>query len=187
MRGDDWIQTFSGRVFWPLDPRPEDVQITDIAHALSQICRYNGHCLGHYSVAQHSVLVSRIVPRADRLAGLLHDAPEAYLGDVARPLKGLPLYAEYRAAEGLLWRVIAGRFGISPELPQSVQHADAVLLATERRDLMVGCEREWRGLPAPLPVLLRPWAAERAKDEFLDRFEELWEQHEGARGHDAQG
>lgn len=84
---NSWIQTFSGRQFFPLEPRVEDVCIEDIAHGLSNLCRYAGHCECFYSVAQHCLLVSRVVPREHALRGLLHDASEAYLIDVPRPIK----------------------------------------------------------------------------------------------------
>ena len=83
-RKGDWMQTHSGIQFWPLDPRPEDILIEDIAHALSNQCRFAGHCCFHYSVAQHSVLVSENVPAQDAMWGLLHDAGEAYLVDLPR-------------------------------------------------------------------------------------------------------
>ncbi len=87
VRRGDWIQVRSGRKFHPLDPRPEDVDINDIAHALSNLCRFTGHCTDFYSVAQHSVIASQIVPPASALAALLHDASEAYMGDIS-PARG---------------------------------------------------------------------------------------------------
>src|SRR5579862_5085028 len=93
MHGDDsWIQTYTGRKFWPLDPRSWDVCLEDVAHALAVKCRYGGHCRGFYSVAQHSVLVSQLLAewKADIWTvrwGLLHDANEAYSADVVRPIK----------------------------------------------------------------------------------------------------
>ena len=76
-----------GSVFFPLDPRPEEIGIENIAHALAMSCRYGGHSLDYYSVAQHSVLVSRLVSRSDALCALLHDATEAFIGDLIRPMK----------------------------------------------------------------------------------------------------
>ena len=78
-RRGDWIQTYLGIQFWPLDPRPEEVMLFDIAHSLSNMCRFTGHCREFYSVAQHSVIVSQNVPREDAAWGLLHDASEAYM------------------------------------------------------------------------------------------------------------
>jgi hypothetical protein len=83
----NWMQTQFGNQFWPLDPRPEDFDIKEIASALGKACRYAGHCFGFYSVAEHSVLVSQIVPPEFALTALMHDATEAYLVDIPRPLK----------------------------------------------------------------------------------------------------
>ena len=105
-RGDS-IQTYTGRKFFPVAPRAEDIEILDVAHALSMLCRYTGHTKQFYSVAQHSVLVSRIVPPQDAAWGLLHDASEAYLCDVARPIK------PYRLLEQRLMVQVAGRFDLT--------------------------------------------------------------------------
>jgi uncharacterized protein len=101
-RTGDWIQTYTGKQFWPLSPLPEDIVIEDIAHALSMQCRFGGHVRTFYSVAQHSVHVSLLVEPQYALWGLLHDAAEAYLVDLPRPIKkfsemGL-LYQEIEAA-----------------------------------------------------------------------------------------
>jgi hypothetical protein len=93
-RKGDWIQTFTGKQFWPLDPRPDEVYIEDIAHALGNICRFNGHCLRFYSVAEHCFHVSHKVVPGLALMGLLHDAAEAYVCDVVRPVK--PYLKEYK-------------------------------------------------------------------------------------------
>ena len=86
-RVGDWIQTFSGGCFWPLDPRSSEVDIHDIAQSLAMTPRYRGHTVRFYSVAEHSVLVSRAVPPEYALWGLLHDAAEAYTADIPSPLK----------------------------------------------------------------------------------------------------
>lgn len=82
-----WIQTFTGKQFWPLTPKAEDVCIEDIAHALAFKCRFGGHCKTFYSVAEHSCRVAEILRPEHQLIGLLHDAAEAYLPDVAAPIK----------------------------------------------------------------------------------------------------
>ncbi|MDI1288693.1 MAG: hypothetical protein PSX37_01920 [bacterium] len=97
LRIGDWMNTFTGQKFYPLDPRADEVHAPDIAKALSQICRYGGHTSQHYSVAEHCVLMSLAVAPEHALFALLHDATEAYVGDMVRPLKqALP---EYRAIE----------------------------------------------------------------------------------------
>src|SRR5258708_302056 len=86
-RRGNWMQTYTGRAYWPADPRAEDVCIEDIAHALSLLCRYTGHCKRFYSVAEHSILISQVVPPEYAFFGLMHDAQEAYINDLARPIK----------------------------------------------------------------------------------------------------
>lgn len=187
VRCGDWMQTASGRRFYPLDPRPEEVHLEDIAAALSRLCRFGGHCRAFYSIAQHSVLVSLACAPEDALAGLLHDAAEAYVGDMIRPLKRHPnlraycnIEEEIRAA--IWWRFRLGRAGAPWEdrfaLPASVKHADEVLLATEARDLMGhGCMETWTTwkLAEPLPRPIVPWGPEEARDRFLVRFAALQE------------
>ena len=129
-----WIQTFSGRAFHYEDPQPEDIHIEDIAHALGKQCRFGGHTNRFYSVAEHSVLVSRQFADPElRLIGLLHDATEAYMLDLPKPLKNLlPAYSEY---EGRLWRVIAKKFGLATEIPAAIHEVDVRMLITEREQL----------------------------------------------------
>lgn len=166
--GDEWLQTYTGGVFPVWHAKPSDVRLEDIAHALSQMCRFGGHSIRTYSVAQHSVLVSQILEPFGTLAaklGLMHDATEAYLVDVPRPIKrSLP---EYMEIERRLEAVIAERFCLSramPALEGLVKRADNVALVTEQRDVMGPCERRWsiRGVE-PLPEriqILEPRAAE---------------------------
>lgn len=97
-RSGDWIQTATGGQFWPMDPQPDEIDINDIAHALAMLCRFGGHCLRFYSVAEHSVLLSHAVPPEHALWALLHDATEGYLVDMPRPIKAfLPGYKEAEA------------------------------------------------------------------------------------------
>lgn len=171
-RRGDWMQTFTGGRFYPLDPRPEDMHPEDIAHALSLLCRYGGHVDRFYSVAEHCVLMSRAVPPEHALAALLHDATEAYVVDVPRPLKRyLP---EYRAIEDRVWRAIAARFGISVVLPAQVIEADSRILLTERRVLMPRAER-WSQDDdySALPVEVSGWLPDVAERRYLSRLAEL--------------
>jgi len=182
VRGDfdrigDWTTTYSGRVFWPLDPRPEEIEIADIAHALSQQCRWTGHTIEFVSVAQHSILVSENCAPRDALWGLLHDAAEAYLVDLASPIKHLKEFYVYREMESGILQMIARRFGLPEEIPESVHIADKNVLATEVRDCMrPGKMRpEWYGIP--LKERIVPLSAPRAELLFLERFHELRKTH----------
>lgn len=166
-----WIQTYTGRRVDPLDPAPDALDIVDIAHALSLLCRFNGHCRVFYSVAEHSVRVARAVPPEDALWGLLHDASEPYLADVPRPLKQrLP---EYHVAEERFMRVVAARFGLSWPMPASVDRADTALLVTEARDLMGTDARTWGIDVPPLSEPITPWSATEAERAFLSLWQEL--------------
>lgn len=170
----DWIQTFTGKQFWPLEPRIEDIDINDIAHALSNLCRYGGHVEQFYSVAQHCVLVSRVVPQEHALRGLLHDASEAYLIDVPRPIKRSEGMEVYRAAEKRLEAAIYTRFGLSPEDPECIKTADNQLLRTEQRDLMKPAPAEWKDYRVgALPETIIPWTPLASRRAFLTRFNEL--------------
>jgi hypothetical protein len=171
-----WIQTHSGKRFDLLLPTPDMIDISDIAHALSNICRFNGHCREFYSVAQHSVLVSRLVPSRWALTALMHDATEAYIGDVTRPLKHL--LPDYKLIEARIWAAIAAKFQIAPVLPACVKHFDNVALMTERRDLMALPPGEWsEGLEDVVPDerVIRPDFPSAACEAFLDRFTALTE------------
>lgn len=162
----------SGKYFDFDDPEHSEFDIVDIAHALAHICRYTGHCRAFYSVAQHSVLLSLIVPPDDALAGLLHDAAEAFIGDVSKPLK--LLLPDYRRLEQRIESAVLGRFGISA-LPVSVKHADVVMLRTEQRDLMGADNHRWWATDGvqPLAGSIAPVGPEQARTLFLDRYAAL--------------
>jgi len=168
-----WLQTFSGGRFWPMDPRPGEVAIEDIAHSLSNLCRFAGHCVEFYSVAQHSVLVSDYVPRPHAFRALLHDAAEAYLVDLPRPVKlELP---EYRALEKKVQAAIYQRFGLSGEDSPCIKEADDRVLAQEHRDLMAVSPYDWGRLDRlkPLPVGIVPQSPRNAYGSFLIQFAAL--------------
>lgn len=164
-RGDrrgGWIQTYTGRVFWPLDPHPKDFCIEDIAHALSRICRFAGHTKRFYSVAQHSVFVARRCG----FVGLMHDFPEAYIGDMARPLKDF--MPSFKTVEKRVWQAGAAAFGLPMNIPRWAKWIDNLALVTERRDLLLPTPYLWHeSLEAITPdesviIPLPPAAAERA-------------------------
>lgn len=183
-RRGDWMQTFTGRRFWPLDPRPEDVSVEDIAHALSLQCRFGGHCLRFYSVAEHSVHLARWAlahgagSASDRLALalwlLLHDGGEAYVSDMVRPLKRhMP---EFRQIEdGVTWAIYE-RFELDPAMePREVKQLDNRILMDERAQVMRPTGDDWHfgGETEPLGVTLEFWSPERAEEEFLATFHAL--------------
>jgi 5'-deoxynucleotidase YfbR-like HD superfamily hydrolase len=177
-----WFQTFTGRKVYVLDPKPEDIEILDIAHALSMLCRYNGHCKAFYSVAQHSVIVSRIVPPDLAVVGLLHDATEAYVGDMIRPLK--QSIVAYREIEDRWALAIGERYGLGDQilhLERAVKDADNVALATERRDLLnVGpghaLHEAWKQYDhhkRPLDEVIVPLGPAEAERAFMHRLEDI--------------
>jgi len=163
------MQTYSGGRFYPLDPHPADVVLEDIAHALSLLCRYGGHVDRFYSVAEHCVLMSRAVAPEHAFAALLHDATEAYVVDVPRPLKRH--LANYATIEASVWLAIAVRYGVDPILPPEVHEADNRILLTERTALMPRAER-WAqdDEVTPLPVIIEGWSPPVAEQRYLDRF-----------------
>lgn len=178
-----WLQTFTGRAFWPLDPRVDDVDPVDIAHALSMLCRYGGHVRAFFSVAEHCVLMSHAVAPENALWALLHDATEAYMGDMVRPLKRqMPAYAE---AEDRLMEVICARFGLDPACPAEVKEADNRILRDERDALKTDPPLPWTSLenvPA-LGVPIGGWDPAYAKRRYLDRLDELWQPSPAAPDH----
>lgn len=171
-----WSQTYSSIAFDLLNPNPELVSLADLAHHLSLICRFKGACRVFYSVAQHSVLASQLVPPHLVKHALLHDATEAYLGDWPRPLKvvlkQLGVLPVMEHLEGSVAMAIGTKFGLElGTLPPEVKHADNVMLATEKRDLMGPPPQPWVALPDPRPEIIEPWDPERAELEFLAAFE----------------
>lgn len=168
-----WTITYTGRRVDPKSLRPSDLSIRDIAHSLSQLCRFGGHCPPFYSVAEHSIHTSRLLPSELALAGLLHDAAEAYLGDMVRPVKAWGCSEEYRQAEAHILNAIGQIFSITQFDHPLVRRTDEVMLATEA-DLLFPSEdtSEWglNALPTPKIMHLPHWDGFQAETRFMARF-----------------
>jgi len=177
MRKDKaWISTYTGKKFFLLHPSPKEIDIRDIAHALSLQCRWTGHCKFHYSVAQHSYYCSFIGPEEEAADRLMHDAPEAYMGDMNRPLKYFTdAGPAYRAQEAVVQNAIAIRFGLRMVQPASVHIADNAMLYAEKEQFMNSRHRwtvKW-GEAKPANIKIQRWSPEKAERMFLKRFKEL--------------
>lgn len=168
------ILTRSGSYFDFENPESSDIFPTDLAHALSQMCRYTGHTTHFYSIAQHCVLTSYVVPPEHAFAGLMHDAHEAYVGDMSSPLK--QLCPDYRAIEKRVEAAVAARFGLSTPWHPEIKRADLIMLLTEKRDLTVGASHRWPMLDGlePREQRITPLPADAAKLLWLARFDELY-------------
>ena len=167
------ILTVSGEYFDFLNPEKSIFGIEDIAHGLSNVCRFAGHTNSFYSVAQHSYLVSKIVPPEHALAGLLHDAHEFAIGDMTTPLKRL--LPEFRALELRVKAAVLARFGLTLPLHPSIKEGDLKMLVTEQRDLLPPHDNTWELTKnlEPCPERIDPWPPASAKMLFLQRFHEL--------------
>ena len=154
-----------------LEPEKCSFTIDDIAQGLAHVCRFAGQCEVFYSVAEHSVHVSHLVPPEHAYAGLMHDAAEAFIGDVTKPLK--TLLPEYKAIEQRIETAIFERFDV-PVPGAAVKHADMVMLGAEQRQLMHNGD-DWYGTAGDgnPPVVIRALAPISAKDVFLRRFLDL--------------
>jgi hypothetical protein len=176
-RNGDWIQTYLGGMAFPLDPVVEEIDIRNIAHALSMLCRFGGHCIRFYSVAEHSVHIARwLLQRGESIIvckwGLLHDGSEGHgMVDLPRPVK--VHLAGYKPAEEAIQAKIAERFGLPREMPRIVHEADQRMLTDEMQQNMAPSPVPWKTVLEPLGVRLRFWTPEEAEDEFLDLFDWL--------------
>lgn len=200
-RKGDWIETYTGGFFFPLDPQIDEINIRDIAHSLSLICRFNGMCSEFYSVAQHSVEVSKYIEtmnipytaldqRANRdvilkdhafkmikLRGLLHDGAESYCADVPRPIK--PFLTGYKEIENKIEYMIYRKYGCDDKFvgindaDKYVKQADTALLATEARDLGMNKNKDWYLPYDPWDKAIIPMTPKESERYFLDRFYEL--------------
>ncbi|MGI9210923.1 MAG: metal-dependent phosphohydrolase [Methylococcaceae bacterium] len=172
-----YISTYLGNRFFPLEPRIDQIHIEDIAHGLAYTCRFNGQTTQFYSVAQHSLMVCELVAEEYKFAALLHDAAEAYLGDMVKPLKRLlPQFAEI---EHSVSAIITEAFKIPASDHAAIKQADLIALATEKRDLMPNSTEAWLDLLGfdPLPDRIIPLPPLEAKQAFLSAFHELSVKH----------
>lgn len=174
----DWFQTFTGRKFWPLDPRPEEMFIEDIAHSLSNMCRFNGHCRMFYSIAQHCVLGANELLTSsvsDAFHFLMHENPEAYICDLVSPIKhNSGLFGElYKQAEDNLERASAQRFYLDFPMPPIIKEIDYRMLHTEKRELLADPPAAWKtseGLFNPFPWPINTWQPAYAEKQFMNLF-----------------
>lgn len=176
----DWIQTFTKKKFYPLEPQIEEICIEDIAYSLSLQCRFVGHCKEFYSVAQHCIAMVNCFfngPDNKELAkyALLHDASEAYLSDLPRPLKHLPEFQFYRDAEKHLSELIYVRFGLNPVEPEEIKRADWDILCEEAMSpqIMSPVHPDWSARCKPV-ICFRPLLPERAEQLYLNKFRSLF-------------
>lgn len=177
MRIGDYIGTYTGKQFWPLDPHPEDICIEDIAHALSNICRFNGHTKRFYSVAEHSLNVANYLSKVKDssipliLHGLLHDAAEAYACDIPRPLKR---YIQgYKNMEHAIMDAICKAFelnSVNSHQAALIAVADNYILALEAKELMNNTAG-WGLVDVPVGAKLGHW--QNTEIEFIGVFREL--------------
>jgi hypothetical protein len=149
--------------------------IQDIAHALSNICRFTGHTKKFYSVAQHSVLASRYAPTEHKLTALLHDATESYINDLSTPAKSiLPSYCYLE--DEIYKKLIAKTFKLPLEIPKEVKEIDLKLLMTEKRDLLKTTNIEWSKFfnnIEPYEKKIRPWGHRKSENMFLKTFYQI--------------
>lgn len=168
---EPWIETFSGKKFYFLDPTPEMIDIEDIAHSLSRQCRFSGHLSKFMSVAEHSVNVSKL--SFDQLSGLMHDASEAYLLDIPSPVK--QYLANYKELENRIMDAIATRYNFQWPLPPDVKDADAAQLVIEAKYLLPSKGADWAYMYEVALEGIKPecWSPDRAKRKFLNQFERV--------------
>lgn len=176
------VRTYTGKNLDLAKPDPRQICIEDIAHHLAKLDRYNGAGHWAYSVGQHSLLVAEILPPEYRLPGLLHDATEAYLGDVVSPLKAM--LPEYRKIEQNVMNAICKSFEISFPRPGIVKRADQAVMAAEMQQVV-----KWPDLakrpdlpPPPKDMVIRQMPWQEVKQVFLERFQELKKAQEQYKG-----
>ena len=182
-----WMQLHSARKAFPLSPDADVIHINDIAHSLSNICRFNGHCNFHYSVAQHSLYVAAIVAKVDpalAIYGLLHDAGEAFLSDVVSPIKG-DLYVKCPATnvfpeefipfekyENRWLQLVAQKYGLVYPFPEEVWKADLRVCCAESMQIMKKPPEPWAVMKDVIPasIMILRETPEVIEEHFLQKF-----------------
>jgi uncharacterized protein len=189
-----WIQTRTGVAFPLLDPKSDDIDLDDIAHALSMICRFTGHTRTFYSVAEHSVRVAELLPPPLKIYGLLHDAHEAYIGDISTPLRDALEHrchgfgSELKYIKAAIDICIYAAFGL--DLPTerqkaAIKNADTIMLMTEKRDLIGESPKDWGDYETSpvLPGNIIPWPQETARAVFKGQVEDELDRLHGVGKH----
>jgi len=179
---DPYIETYTGRRIYFRDIKLEDISIIDIAHSLSHICRFTGHTKEFYSVAQHSVLVSdHQTTLAEKRAGLLHDATECYVNDLASPLKKYLSGCGYSDLEDDFHEVINEKFNINGGMTPNIKKADLQALFTEKRDVLNTQNSDWGWGDEIIRFeeVIIPLQPKKARALFLSRFKELFPEFNG--------
>lgn len=169
---DCWVQTYTGKQIFPLDPDVNSICIEDIANSLGKICRFNGHTTCFYSVAEHCLHVSLCASEENALWGLLHDATEAYLIDMPRPLK--PVLNGYKEIENHIHKCIAEKFDLCWPMPEEIKEIDTRILHDESNQVMSKKPIAWPQLTLPpLGITIVGMEHQEATAKFLERYEQL--------------
>ena len=174
-KNKDWMTLYGGKRFFPLDPDPDLINIEDIAHSLAFQCRWGGHCNSFFSVAEHCFIVSDLCNTLEEKRwGLLHDASEAYVGDVIRPLK--MNLSGYKQIEGRVIEAVAKRFNLPLPMPKRVKKADEISIKNEAEQLF---NADWSGATyldntIKDKVKIRCWSHGMAEQMYLMKFQELF-------------
>ena len=167
---DSWIQTYTSKKVFPLIPNKDEIDIVDIANSLGKICRYNGHTLKFYSVAEHSVYVSENVSKKNAMWGLMHDAAEAYLGDIVHPIKSY--LGKFKQYEENLLRCIADKFNLCWPVPKEVKEIDVAILHDESLQVMESKPQSWSQITSlPLGIKIYGLDWQQAIELFLVRYD----------------
>jgi|ADGO01.1.fsa_nt_gi Predicted hydrolases of HD superfamily len=168
-----WMQTYGGVAYDVFDPHPDQINIFDIATALANTCRFNGHVKKFYSVAQHCVLLAEQAPPEIALQALLHDAAEAYIGDLIQPIKKHPGMETFRRAEELAELAICAHFALPyPLLTPEIKELDRRILIDERNALLADPPQPWADEVEPLGIKIEPWTPDEAREQFLNAYRE---------------